>query len=183
MEYKLILFNRGCLMDVFEAISKRRSIRKYKDTPVEEDKLHKILETARIAPSAANRQEWKFLVVKGRETRQKLVNAANGQQFVGEAPVTIVACSTESEKVMPCGQYAFTVDLSIAISFMILEATELGIGTCWLGAFKEDEVKKILDIPEEIRVPAMFTLGYADESPVPRPRKDFGDIVCYETYG
>jgi nitroreductase len=169
-------------MDVFEAISKRRSIRKYKDTAIEADKLDKILEAARIAPSAANRQEWKFLVVKDKETRQKLVNAANGQNFVGEAPVTIVAISTESERVMPCGQYAYTVDLSIAVSFMILEATELGLGTCWLGAFNEDEVKKILNIPEEIRVPAMFTLGYADEDPISRPRKDLSDIVRYETY-
>lgn len=169
-------------MDVFETISKRRSIRKYKDTSVEEDKLHKILEAARIAPSAANRQEWKFLVIKNNETRQKLVNAANGQKFVGEAPVTIVACSTESERVMPCGQPAYSVDLSIAVSFMILEATELGLGTCWLGAFKEDEVKKILDIPEEIRVPAMFTLGYADERPVPRPRKDLNQVICFEKF-
>jgi nitroreductase len=164
-------------MDVFEAISKRRSIRRYKDTPVEEDKLGKILEAARIAPSAANRQEWKFLVVQDKETREKLVDAANGQKFVGEAPVTIVAISTESERIMPCGQPAYTVDLSIAVSFMILEATELGLGTCWLGAYKEDEVKKILDIPEEVRVPAMFTLGYADENPGPRPRKDINEIL------
>jgi nitroreductase len=169
-------------MDVFEAISRRRSIRKYKTTPVEEDKLDKILEAARIAPSAANRQEWKFLVVKDREIRQKLVNAANGQNFVGEAPVTIVACSTESERVMPCGQYAYTVDLSIATSFMILEATELGLGTCWLGAYKEDEVKKILNIPEDIRVPAMFTLGYADETPGPRPRKTIDQVTVFEKY-
>jgi nitroreductase len=165
------------LMDVFEAISKRRSIRRYKDSPVEEDKLGKILEAARIAPSAANRQEWKFLVVQDKETREKLVDAANGQKFVGEAPVTIVAISTESERIMPCGQPAYTVDLSIAVSFMILEATELGLGTCWLGAYKEDEVKKILDIPEEVRVPAMFTLGYADEDPGPRPRKDINEIL------
>ncbi|MGZ7096057.1 MAG: nitroreductase family protein, partial [Methanobacterium sp.] len=119
-------------MDVFEAISKRRSIRKYKNTSVEDEKIEMILEAARIAPSAANRQEWKFIVVKNKETREKLVEAANGQKFVEEAPVTIVACSTESERVMPCGQYAYTVDLSIAVSFMILEATEQGLGTCWL---------------------------------------------------
>jgi nitroreductase len=169
-------------MDVFEAIKERKSIRKYKNTEVEDEKLQKILEAARIAPSAANRQEWKFLVVKNQETRDKLVEAANGQKFVGTAPITIVACSTESERVMPCGQYAYTVDLSIAVSFMILEATELGLGTCWLGAYDEGKVKEILGIPDEIRVPAMFTLGYADENPAPRPRKDFDDIVCYETY-
>jgi nitroreductase len=169
-------------MNVFEAIKERKSIRKYKNTEVEDEKLKKILESARIAPSAANRQEWKFLVLKNQETRDKLVEAANGQKFVGTAPITIVACSTESERVMPCGQNAYTVDLSIAVSFMILEATELGLGTCWLGAYDEGKVKEILGIPDEIRVPAMFTLGYADENPAPRPRKDFDDIVFYETY-
>lgn len=169
-------------MEVFEAISKRKSIRKYQDKGIEDYKLDKILESARIAPSAANRQEWKFIVVKNQQTRDKLVEAANGQKFVGQAPVTIVACSTESERVMPCGQYAYTVDLSIAVSFMILEATELGLGTCWLGAYNEDAVKEILDIPEEITTVAMFTLGYADDGSVSTPRKAIYEIVCYEKY-
>ena len=169
-------------MNVFKAIKNRRSIRKYKTTDIEDEKLEKILEAARIAPSASNRQEWKFILVKDQEKRAELVDAAHGQKFVEQAPVTIVACSTESERIMPCGQHAYTVDLSIAVSFMILEATELGLGTCWLGAFNENEVKKILDIPEEIRVPAMFTVGYADEDPAPRPRKELNKIVCYERY-
>jgi nitroreductase len=169
-------------MDVLTAIEKRRSIRKYKDTLIEQEKIEKILESARIAPSAANRQEWKFIVVKDPAAREKLQVAAMGQKFVAEAPITIVACSTESERVMPCGQYAYTVDLSIAVSFMILEATELGLGTCWLGAFQEKEVKEVLEIPEGIRVVAMFTLGYADEDPSSRPRKSIEEIVCYEKY-
>ena len=121
-------------------------------------------------------------MVENQETRDKLVDAANGQKFLGQAPITIVACSTESERIMPCGQHAYTVDLSIAVSFMMLEATELGLGTCWLGAFNEDEVKKILDIPEEIRVPVMFTLGYPDEDPGTRPRKGLNDIICLEKF-
>lgn len=169
-------------MNVFEAVSKRRSIRKYKEIEVEDEKLQNILEVARIAPSAANRQEWKFIIVKDKESREKLVEAANGQSFVAEAPVTIVACSTESERVMPCGQFAYTVDLSIAVSFMILEATELGLGTCWLGAYDEEKVRNILQIPERIRVPAMFTLGYADESPHQRPRKHISEIISSEKY-
>ena len=169
-------------MDVFEAISERRSIRKYKSTEIEQEKLDKILESARIAPSAANRQEWKFIVVKDIETRQKLVDAAHGQKFLAQAPLTIIACSTESERQMPCGQYAYTVDLSIAVSFMILQATELHLGTCWLGAFNEGMVKQVLDIPDGIRVPAMFTLGYADENPDQRPRKYLDKIVCYEKF-
>jgi nitroreductase len=169
-------------MDVFEAITQRKSIRKYKDKEIEKEKLIKVLESARIAPSASNRQEWKFIVVKDENTRNKLVSAAHYQKFVGQAPVTIVACSTESERIMPCGQHAYTVDLSIAVSFMMLEATELGLGTCWLGAFDEEAVKEILGIPSDIRVPAMFTLGYADENPVARPRKALNDILCHEKY-
>jgi len=169
-------------MDVIDAINNRKSIRKYKNKEIDDAKLNRILKSAQIAPSAANRQEWKFIVVKNKDTRDKLVDAAHGQKFVEQAPVTIVACSTESERVMPCGQYAYTVDLSIAVSFMILEATELGLGTCWLGAFDEEKVKQILNIPDEIRVPAMFTLGYADESPSPRPRKPLEDIICKERY-
>lgn len=170
-------------MDVFQAISRRRSIRSYKNREVDDEKLNKILESARLAPSAANRQEWKFIVVKDDKTRQKLVDAALGQKFVAQAPLTIVACSTESERQMPCGQYAYTMDLSIAVSFMILQATELGLGTCWLGAFDEDMVKQVLNIPPEIRVPAMFSLGYADENPDQRSRKSLKDIICFDKYG
>jgi len=164
-------------MDVFNAITNRRSIRKYKDTGIEEEKINKIMEAARLAPSAANRQQWKFIIVKDKNTKERLVDAAHGQEMVAEAPVLIVACSTESESIMPCGQYAYTVDLSIAISFMILEATEQELGTCWLGAFNEDMVKKILYISDEIRVVGMFTLGYADEKPAPRPRKNKEEII------
>ena len=145
-------------MDVSKAIEVRRSIRKYKNTEVENEKIEKILESARIAPSAANRQKWKFLVVKDDATRRKLVNACHGQKLVAEAPVLIVACSTESDTIMPCGQYAYTVDLSIAMSFMILQATELELGTCWLGAYNEDQVKTILGIPDDIRIVGMITV-------------------------
>jgi nitroreductase len=169
-------------MDVFEAIKERRSVRAYKDTDVEEDKLRIILEAARLAPSASNRQEWKFIVVKNGDTRAKLAEAAYGQQFVGEAPVIIVACATEAKSIMTCGQPTHTVDVSIACAFMILEACEQGLGTCWLGTFNEDEVKKILGIPDDMRVVTMLPLGYPDESPTPKPRKGVGQIVCFGKY-
>jgi len=170
------------IMDVSEAIEVRRSIRKYKSTEVEDDKLKKIIESARIAPSAANRQEWKFLVVKNPDTRKELVVACHGQKYVAEAPILIAACSTESEKIMPCGQYAYTVDLSIALSFMILQATELELGTCWLGAYDENMVKNVLDIPEDIRIVGMITLGYPDEKPDARPRKTTEEIFTKEKW-
>ena len=169
-------------MDVLTAISQRRSVRAYKDTDVAEDKLKKILEAARLSPSASNRQEWKFIVVKNKETRKKLGKAAFRQSFIEEAPVVIVACGTETNSIMLCGQPTYTVDVSIACTFMILEACELGLGTCWMGAFKEDEVKKILKIPENVRVVAMTPLGYPDQPPSQKSRKNLDEIVCFEQY-
>jgi nitroreductase len=169
-------------MDVSTAINQRRSVRAYKETMVEEDKLKKILEAARLSPSASNHQEWKFIVVKNKETRKKLAIAAFDQSFIGEAPVVIVACGTETRTIMLCGQPAYAVDVSIACTFMILQAYELGLGTCWIGAFKEDEVKKILKIPESVRVVAMTPLGYPNQAPSPRFRKSLNQIVCFEKY-
>jgi nitroreductase len=169
-------------MDVFQVIKERRSVRAYKDTDVEEEKLRKILEAARLSPSASNRQEWKFIIVKNVATRAKLAGAAYGQKFVGKAPVIIVACATEAKSIMTCGQPTHTVDLSIACASMILEAYEQGLGTCWLGTFNEGEVKKILAIPKYMRVVTMLPLGYPDESPDPKPRKTFEQVVCFEKY-
>jgi nitroreductase len=172
----------GKKMDVFTAIHQRSSVRAYKDTNIEEDKLKRILEAARLSPSSSNRQEWKFIVVKNKETRTKLAEAALGQSFIGEAPVVIVACATESKLIMFCGQPAHTVDVSIACAFMLLQAYELDLGTCWIGAFKEDEVKKILKIPEHVRVVAMTPLGYSNQPLSQKSRKALDEIVCYEKY-
>ena len=169
-------------MNVMDSIISRRSIRAYKDLPLEKEKLHLILEAGRLAPSSNNRQEWKFIIIQDAETRALLGTAAKGQKFVGEAPVILVMCATESERIMSCNQPAYTIDLSIALSFMMLEAQELGLGTCWLGAFYEDEVKKILNIPSNVRVVAMSPLGYPDESPSPRPRKSVDKTICYDKY-
>ncbi len=169
-------------MDVFAAIRGRRSVRAYKDIDVEEDKILKILEAARLSPSASNRQEWKFVVVRDKETRKKLARAAFSQAFVAEAPVVIVACATESKAIMACGQPTHTVDLSIACAYMILQAYELGLGTCWLGAFKEEEVKKILRIPAGVRVVMMTPVGYPSGSLGLQYRKNLNEIICFEQY-
>jgi len=169
-------------MEVSTAISQRCSVRAYKATDIEEDKLNKVLEAARLSPSASNRQEWKFVVVKNKETRKKLAKAAFGQSFIAEAPVVIVACGTESKSMMACGQAAYTVDVSIACAFMILQACELGLGTCWIGSFKEDETKKILNIPEQVRVVAMTPVGYPDEPRSEKFRKSLSQIVSWEKY-
>jgi nitroreductase len=155
-------------------------VRGYKTTDVEENKLKKVLEAARLSPSASNRQDWKFIVVKSKEKKRKLAKAAFGQSFIGEAPVVIVACGTDSNAVMACGQPTHTVDVSIACAFMILQACELGLGTCWIGAFSEDETKKILNIPEHVRVVAVIPLGYPNQTPSQKFRKSLNEIVCYE---
>ena len=169
-------------MDVFTAIKQRRSVRAYKPAEIEEDKLKKVLEAARLAPSASNRQDWKFVIVREKETKKKLARAAFGQSFIGEAPVVMVACGTEPKMIMACGQPTSTVDVSIACAFIMLAAYEQGLGTCWIGAFREDEVKKILKIPEPVRVVAVIPLGYPDESPSQRERKDFDEIVCFDKF-
>ena len=169
-------------MDVFTAIQGRRSIRKYKSTPVEEEKLSKVLEAARLAPSASNMQNWKFIVVRDETVRRKLAEAAGGQSWVAKAPVVIVACGTEPDGIMLCGQHRYNINVSIAVTHMLLEAYELGLGTCWLGRFEEDKVKKLLKIPEDVRVVAVTPLGYPSEEVLPRPRKSLGEIVSYEKY-
>jgi nitroreductase len=169
-------------VSVLAAIQGRKSIRQYSSAPVESEKLKKILEAARLAPSAGNGQAWKFVVVQNEDTRSKLAEAAGGQGFVGQAPAIIVACGTEPDKVMLCGQHRYTVDLSIAFAYILLEAHELGLGTCWIGKFEEDKVKQILNIPDGVRVVALSPLGYPAEQPTPRPRKDLSEIVSYEKY-
>ena len=169
-------------MDVFNAISQRCSVRAYKATDVEEDKLKKVLEAGRLSPSASNRQDWKFIVVRNKETKKKLAKAAFGQSFIAEAPVVIVACGLEPKVMLACGQPMHTVDVSIACAYMILQAYELGLGTCWIGAFNEDEAKKILNVPEHIRVVAMTPLGYPNQSPSQKSRKTLDQIVCHEKY-
>jgi nitroreductase len=169
-------------MDVFTAISERRSVRAFLDTDIERFKLLKILEAARLSPSAKNMQEWRFIVVQDPDTRKRLGVAANGQTYAGKAPVIIVACGTAPEYIMPCGQNGYTIDVSIACTHMILQAYELGIGSCWLGAFNEAEVKNILNIPKSVRVVAMIPFGYAAQ-PVPSTaRKRLDDIVSYNKF-
>jgi nitroreductase len=169
-------------MSVHAVITSRRSIRAYTNAPIEDEKLELVLEAARLSPSARNRQEWKFIVAKDAATRRKLGAASGDRQWVADAPVIVIACATEAEYVMSCGQLAGTVDTSIAFAFLVLQAHELGLGTCWLGAFNEAEVKAILGIPQHVRVVAMTPLGYPAESPEAKPRKSLAEIVAWEGY-
>ena len=169
-------------MEVKEAIEKRKSIRDYKDTPVPEDKLLRVLEAARLAPSGGNRQQWKFVVVRDADKRQRLSRAANGQAQVARAPVVIAGVSTAPENMMMCKVPGYPVDLAIAIDHMTLAAVEEGLGTCWIGAFSQEKVKSILEVPEKYKVVSLLTLGYPAETGRPKIRKTLEEIVCYDKY-
>jgi nitroreductase len=172
------------IMTVEEAIRTRHSVRSYSGKPVEKDKLVQLLEAARIAPSAGNRQEWRFIVVTDEGKRKKLGRAAAGQTFVGEAPCVIACCAETDEHRMRCGQLCYPIDIAIAIDHITLRAVELGLGTCWIGAFSEDEVKKLLNIPDSVRVVELLTLGYpADGSVREKSRHELSKIVFYEEWG
>ncbi len=168
-------------MDIFEAIKTRRSVRKYKLTPVPEAKLQKILEVARLAPSAHNSQDWKFVVVKDLSKRKALAEAA-GQDFIAQAPVIIAAVALDLEHILSSGNPAYAINLAIAIDHMTLAAVEEGLGTCWIGAFSQEEVKKVLNIPENCKVVALLPLGVPADSAGPKSRKPLKEIVSYDSF-
>jgi nitroreductase len=170
-------------MDVFEAIKTRKSVRSFKDKPGEKEKIEKLLDAARLAPSASNRQEWRFVVVTDADKRKALAVAAKNQAFVGQAPVVFACCAETDNHLMSCGQPCYPIDVAIAMDHITLAAVELGLGTCWIGAFDEKEAKKVLGIPEKIRVVQLMPLGYpADPSPVAKNRLPLEKIVRWEKW-
>jgi len=145
-------------MDVFEAVQKRHSTRTYESTSVPEEKLERILEAARLAPSAGNIQPWHFIIVKSREKRETLAKSGRYARFLAESPIVVVGCG--DQKASPNW---YKVDVSIAMQNMVLTATGEGLGTCWIGSFNENQVRRLLKIPDNLRVIALMALGYPSE--------------------
>jgi nitroreductase len=146
-------------MEVYEAIRARHSVRSYQDRAVEPDKLARVLEAARLAPSARNEQEWRFVVVSELTKREALAT----QAFMREAPLIIAACAQTDGRLMRCGQPAYPIDVAIALDHLSLAAVAEGLGTCWIGSFDPGEVRRILGIPPEIQVVELLLLGYPRE--------------------
>ncbi|MGQ9759807.1 MAG: nitroreductase family protein [Candidatus Methanomethylicaceae archaeon] len=171
-------------MDVFEALERRRSIRSYLPDPVPENIVERILEAGNLAPSAGNIQPWHFIVVTDKAKRAAL-SAGRFAKFVSEAPVVIVGCGNER-----ASPKWYAIDTAIAMQNMVIAATGEGLGSCWVGSFDEDEVRRLLKIPEEYRVIAMLTIGYPREADLlgkiiklVRRKKELKDIVSSEEYG
>jgi nitroreductase len=171
-------------MDLMEAIKTRRSIRRYKEVPVPESLLKEVLNAARLAPSADNAQPWKLIVVRDEQTKLKLAAAANGQKFIAQAPILLVACGIPDEAFPTVGGYmsSHVIDSTIAFDHLTLAAHSVGLGTCWIASFKEERVREILGIPNDVRVIALSPLGYPDESPERTPRKNLEELVVYDRY-
>ena len=171
-------------MDIYETVRERTSIRGYKADPIEEDKLERILDAARLAPSGKNGQPWTFIVVKDEETRKKLVPACKGQEFVGQAPVVVVACGHEERAYKKMGGYwnSLPLDIGIAIEHLMLAAVSEGLGTCWIGAFFEEQVREILGVPEGVKIVALTPVGYPAGEKTHRPRKSLDEIIMHERW-
>jgi len=171
-------------MDVKKAIENRRSIRKYQDKDVPDDLIRKLIDSARLAPSGNNAQPSSYFIVKDIETKNKLrENKIFKQSFVYQAPTIIVCCanpdtySKHNEELDDSNKIRAIRDLSISSSFLVLRATELGLGTCYVGWIEKEKIKKVLDIPETYIVPYVVTVGYPAEKPKPTPRKRIEKIL------
>ncbi|WP_369018455.1 nitroreductase family protein [Thermatribacter velox] len=169
-------------MELSEVIKSRRSVRKFRSEEVVEEDLKEILEAARMAPSAGNLQPWKFIVVRNEKKKRYLAQACSGQEFVGEAPVVIVACATGRGGFIGKYMESWPIDVAIAFTHLILAAWNKGLGTCWIGDFDEEKVKEICEIPPEVRVVAITPLGYPVKVPQATQRKSLERIVSEEVY-
>jgi len=166
-------------MELIPPIEERHSIQKFSTKPIEPEKLKSLLEAGRRAPSAKNRQPWRFIVVEEAVARKKIEEAAFGQEHVGQAPVIVAACTTNIDYLMPNGQPAYPIDIALAVSFMMIQAQAEGIGSCIITTYDEREVKEILTVPFSMRVVMLLLLGYPAELPFPATRKPFDQVISF----
>ena len=173
-------------LDVFEAIKKRRSIRDYTDEQVSDKDVERLIEAARWAPSAGNTQPWEFVIVKDAEMKRKLSDAALNQTFIQKVPVVIVVCADEKRSSRIYGnrgEKLYSIqDTAAATENMILAAQELGLATCWVGAFQEKEVAKAVKAPKNVKPVAIIPVGYPAGKPSASQRRSVNEIVHYETF-
>ncbi len=179
---------------MIKEIEMRRSIRKYTDKPVEDEKLNVVLESGRLAPSGNNTQPWRYIVVRSEKMRQNVMEASHNQKWMLTAPVFIVCVADIRCRIKegidvylddnsPEDEVKRIIrDTSISVGYMLLQANNLGLGACWVAEFTQEEIRPVLNIPSDKYVVGVITIGYPDETPKPRPRKKLEDIVYYERW-
>ena len=165
-------------MSLINAILTRRSIRRYETKDIPEEVLQQILEAGRQAPSAANRQPIRFVIVKDHDILKILCDSLHAR-VVKYAPLAIVACA--DVKSLLTGKWA-VVDATIAMQNMVIAAWTLGVGSCWIGACNEEKVKELLKIPDKWKVVALITFGYPAEQPKPRKKKPFEELFSFNSF-
>lgn len=174
-------------MEFYEVIEARRSIRRYKADPVSEEQLGQVLNAARLAPSWKNFQCWRFIVIRSEEGRSSVQAAFDetnpGKKAIMAAPVLIVLCADPEASGKMEDRFYYMVDAGITMEHLMLAARAEGLGTCWLGEFKENVVRDVLGVPDGWRVIGMTPLGVPDQDPKPRPRKALEEITFREKWG
>jgi nitroreductase len=180
-------------LEVLQAIKTRRSIRKYKADPVDDQTLETVLEAARWAPSWENTQCWRFIVVRDVATKSKLADTLDetnpAKNAVRNAPLVIAACAELGKAGRKDGQIVtdkgdwFMFDVALAMQNLVLAAHSLGLATVYVGRFDAKEAAKVLAVPEGYCFVALTPLGYPDQIRDPRPRKELPEIVFYEKWG
>ena len=168
-------------MTVLEAIRRRYSCRAYQDRVVEGEKLAQIFEAARLAPSAKNLQDWRFVVVTDKEKKRQVADTTNRPEVFERAGVMIAACSNSGD-VMKCGQAVGPIDVAIALEHICLQATELGLATCWIGSFEAEKVREVLGIPQDVAIIELMALGYPADKMKKPDREPIEKVVCYEKW-
>lgn len=169
-------------MEFSDVIKNRISIRKFTKQPVEKEKIDSLLKTMAVAPSASNRQKWKFVAVTDKETLEKLTVAAESRPPVSLAPLVFCICSTENIEVNDSGLNRGTIDGSIASTYLHLATTDLGLGACWVGSFDQKLAAQAIGLPDYAKIISLFAIGYADESPSPRPRRPIEEVISYDKF-
>jgi nitroreductase len=165
-------------MSLIDVLLSRRSIRRFENKEVPKDVLDKILEAGRQSPSAANRQPYHLIVLTDAEIKKKL-SGGMFNRFIQHSHVTIVGCANTGA--ILTGKWSI-VDTTIALQNMVIAAWAVGVGSCWIGDFKEEEVKRLLNIPNNWKVVALIAIGYPAEHPGPKSRKPIGEIVSYNKF-
>ena len=180
-------------MDVKQAIEQRRSVRKYKDIAVEEEKLKLLLEAARLAPTGSNTQSGRFIVTRSKEMREKIADVSHRQKWMVQAPL-FISCLADMRVRIPDGELdvdemspQFEIkqcirDVSIQAEHIVLQAEELGLSTCWIGWYTQAEIREVLHLPADKYVVCILIVGYGDEKPSPRIRKSIEELVRYEKW-
>ena len=166
-------------MDIIKEIKNRFSIRKFKNQKIDRSVLDRILEAGRSAPSAKNRQPWRFIVIDDEPLKQKIEKAAYGQDYVGSAGAIIAACSTNIEYEMPNGQNSYPIDISFAVSFMMIQIEHEGLGSCVVTTYDEKEIKSILTVPYSMRVVMLLLVGVPEGRYSERIRKSLPQVSAY----